>query len=51
MPKLIVLVLLAIGSSAAGLATTTPELDPASGANVLAFIAVGLVILRSRIKN
>jgi hypothetical protein len=49
MQKSIALVLLVIGSSAVAAALpSAPEIDPASGANALALIAGGLVILRSR---
>ncbi|HXM45537.1 MAG TPA: hypothetical protein VN924_30150 [Bryobacteraceae bacterium] len=47
MQKLIAVVLLIVGSSAAVMAVPAPEIDPASGANALALIAGGLVILRS----
>jgi hypothetical protein len=47
MQKLIALVLLVAGSSAVAMASPAPEIDPASGANALALIAGGLVILRS----
>jgi hypothetical protein len=48
MQKLIAVVLLVVGSSAAAMAVpSAPEIDPASGANALALIAGGLVVLRS----
>jgi len=49
MHKLIAVALLVIGFSVALSALpAAPEIDPASGANALALIAGGLVILRSR---
>jgi len=49
MLKLIAVALLLIGCSAALPAgSEAPEIDPASGANALALIAGGLVVLRSR---
>lgn len=52
MLKPIALVLLVIGFSVALPAPEpVPEIDPASGANALALIAGGLVILRSRRKK
>jgi hypothetical protein len=48
MQKLIAVVLLVVGSSAIAMAgPSAPEIDPTSGANALALIAGGLVILRS----
>jgi hypothetical protein len=51
MQELIAVLLLAIGSSAAAMAQGVPEIDPASGADALALIAGGLVVLRSRRKK
>jgi len=52
MQKLFALVLLAIGFSVALPAPpAVPEINPASGANALALIAGGLLILRSRRKK
>jgi hypothetical protein len=49
MQRLVAVVLLVIGSSAVAAALNVgPEIDPASGANALALIAGGLMILRSR---
>ena len=51
MQKLIALVLLLVGSSTVALAFIVPEIDPTSGANALALIAGGLLILRGRRKK
>jgi hypothetical protein len=52
MLKLIAVALLVVGCSAVAMAgSNTPEIDPASGANALALIAGGLVVLRSRRKK
>jgi hypothetical protein len=51
MLRLIAVALLIIGFSAALPAPLTPEIDPASGANALALIAGGLVMLRSQRKK
>jgi hypothetical protein len=52
MHKLIGLVFLIVGASGLAVAVPQgPEIDPASGANALALIAGGLVILRSRRKK
>ncbi len=51
MQKLVALALLTVGFSVAAMATSVPEIDPASGANALALIAGGLMILRSRRKR
>jgi hypothetical protein len=52
MHKLIAVVLLLVGASVVAMAVpSTPEIDPASGANALALIAGALVILRSRRKK
>jgi hypothetical protein len=51
MHKVIALVFLMVGMSVVAMAQAGPEIDPASGANALAFIAGGLVILRSRRKK
>jgi hypothetical protein len=52
MQKLIAVALLVVGSSVVAAAgSNVPEIDPASGANALALIAGGLVILRSRRKK
>jgi hypothetical protein len=50
--KLMAVALLVVGCSAVAMAgPNAPEIDPASGANALALIAGGLVILRSRRKK
>jgi len=52
MNKLIAVALLLLGGSAVAMAAPlAPEIDPASGANALALIAGGLMILRSRRKK
>ncbi len=52
MSKLVAVALFVVGFSVALSALpSSPEVDPASGANALALIAGGLVILRSRIKK
>jgi hypothetical protein len=52
MHKLIAVALFVVGFSAVAMAApTAPEIDPASGANALALIAGGLLILRSRRKK
>jgi len=52
MHRLIAIALLVVGSSAVAMAGPgVPEIDPASGANALALIAGGLLILRSRRKK
>jgi len=52
MHKLIAVALLVIGFSVALPAPPeVPEINPASGANALALIAGGLVVLRSRRKS
>jgi len=51
MQKLIAIALFVVGFSAVAMAAPAPEIDPASGANALALIAGGLLILRSRRKK
>ena len=52
MQKLLAVALLAAGSAVVAMAgNIVPEIDPASGANALALIAGGLLILRSRRKK
>jgi len=53
MQKLIAIALFAIGSTVVAMASAAnvPEIDPAAGANALALIAGGLLILRSRRKK
>jgi hypothetical protein len=52
MQKLIAVALLVAGFSAVAMAAPgVPEIDPASGANAVALIAGGLLILRSRRKK
>jgi hypothetical protein len=52
MYRLIALALLLVGCSIAlSAAPSAPEIDPASGANALALIAGGLMILRARRKK
>jgi len=49
--RLISVALLLVGASVVAVASPVPEIDLASGANALALIAGGLVILRSRRKK
>jgi len=51
MRRLMAVALLTLGFSFALPAPQAPEIDPASGANALALVAGGLVILRSRVKK
>jgi hypothetical protein len=52
MRKLVAVALLVVGFSVMAMALpSTPEIDPASGANAVALIAGGLLILRSRRKK
>jgi len=52
MLKLAAIALLVVGCSVVAIAgPSAPEIDPASGANALALIAGGLVVLRSRRKT
>jgi hypothetical protein len=49
--KLLSLVLLGLGASAAIMAASTPEIDPASGASALTLLAGATLLLRSRTRK
>jgi hypothetical protein len=48
MRKICAIILLGIGASVAGMAFSTPEIDPASGGSALALLAGTLLVIRSR---